>query len=83
MEGKHMAKYENCGIVNISLARETILRNGGGENVRTNWDGSIHHSLYLRTTNWHLSYDEYPDGHFENVHSDKNNSGYMDYKDGY
>ena len=77
-----MLKYTNCGIVNIELARETILRNGGGENVTNNDDGSVHHSLYLRSANWHLSYDVYPDGHYENVHSDKNGRGYMGYTGG-
>lgn len=30
------SKYNNPGTVNIDKARESILSNGGGENVRNN-----------------------------------------------
>lgn len=67
-----MAKYYNPGRVNLNYARDSILMNGGGENCTRYKDGTIHHSLYLRSCDWHLSWDEMPDGSIENIHSDHN-----------
>ena len=75
-----MAKFYDCGNVNLEKARETILRNGGGESLTHYRDGTVHHSLYLKTCNWHLSWDEHPDGMIDNVHSDLNNKARWGYK---
>ena len=64
-----MAKYYNPGQVNLGYAREAILINGGNENLTRYRDGTFHHSLYLKTYDWHLSWDERPDGSIENIHS--------------
>lgn len=78
-----MATYSNVGYINIAEVERSILAAGGGKSKKSNRDGSTHVSIYCKSRNWHLSYDIYPDGHYENVHTDRNNSGYMDYKGAY
>lgn len=77
-----MAKQYNPGIVNIEVATNSILSNGGGISEKNNADGSTHVSVYSTTENRHLSYDKDKDGNISNVHTDKNNRAYMDYKGG-
>lgn len=77
-----MAKHSNSGTVNIESATNSILSSGGGRNERLNSDGSTHVSVYSTTENRHLSYDVNRDGSYSNVHTDKNNRSYMDYKGG-
>lgn len=77
-----MAKNYNPGKVNIEAATSSILSNGGGVHQRSNADGSTHITVFSRTENRHLSYDKGKDGKVSNVHTDRNNRGYMDYKSG-
>lgn len=77
-----MADKYNSGTINIGVATNSILSNGGGISEKTNADGSTHVSVYSTTENRHLSYDKDKDGNISNVHTDKNNRAYMDYKGG-
>jgi len=73
-----MSKYNNPGKVDVERAAQSIVDNGGGWSSK--WEGDHkHHSAYLKSEDWHLSWDEYPDGSIGNVHSDKNNRSYMWY----
>lgn len=77
-----MAKNYNPGTVNIDIATNSILSNGGGSSESTKDDGSTHVSVYSTTDNRHLSYDRDENGNYSNVHTDKDNHSYMDYKGG-
>ena len=77
-----MADKYNPGIVNIEVTTNSILSSGGGISEKTNADGSIHVSVYSTTENRHISYDKDKDGNISNVHTDKDNRAYMDYKGG-
>ena len=77
-----MAKNSNLGTVNIDAATNSILSNGGGMSEKSNSDGSTHVSVYSTSENRHLSYDKDKDGNYSNVHTDKDNRAYMDYKGG-
>ena len=77
-----MADKYNPGIINIEEATDSILSNGGGISEKNNSDGSTHVSVYSTTENRHLSYDKDEEGNISNVHTDKNNRAYMDYKGG-
>lgn len=70
--------YYNPGIVDVEEAERSILAAGGGKTVQHK-DGYDHIVVYSRSENRHLSYDKYPDGHIERVHTDKGNSGYTTY----
>ena len=63
-----MSLYYNPGKVDVEEAEQSILAVGGEHIV-----------VYSRIENRHLSYDKYPDGHIENVHTDKDNHGYITY----
>ena len=77
-----MADKYNPGRINIDSVTTSILLNGGGINKSTNADGSTHTSVYSRAENRHLSYDRDKEDKVSNVHTDKNNRAYMDYKGG-
>ena len=78
----NMADKYNAGTINIDAVTNSILSNGGGVSEKTNADGTTHYSIYSTTENRHLSYDKDKDGNITNVHTDKNNRAYMDYKGG-
>ncbi len=73
--------YFNPGKVDVKEAERGILAAGGGKTVQHK-DGYDHVVIYSTSENRHLSYDEYPDGHVENVHTDKDNHGYTTYGGG-
>lgn len=77
-----MAKNYNPGTINISAATKSILSNGGGMSEKTKADGLTHVTVYSTKENRHLSYDKDKNGNISNVHTDKNNKAYMDYKGG-
>ena len=77
-----MADQYNPGIINIDLVTDTILSNGGGVSEKNQEDGSTHVTVYSTTENRHLSYDKDDEGNISNVHTDKDNRAYMDYKGG-
>lgn len=77
-----MAKQYNSGTINIDSATDSILSSGGGVSKKSNADGSTHVSVYSTKENRHLSYDKDTDGNISNVHTDKDNRAYMDYKGG-
>lgn len=74
--------YYNPGIVDVEAAERSIIAAGGGKTVQQK-DGYEHIVVYSRREKRHLSYDKYPDGHIENVHTDKDlhgyNQGYITY----
>ncbi|MBR0431759.1 hypothetical protein IJK16_02030 [Candidatus Saccharibacteria bacterium] len=76
-----MAKNSNPGKVDIDRATDSIVNNGGGVSSSWNRDGSIHTSVYSKSEDRHLSYDE-KDGKVSNVHTDKDGRAYMDYGNG-
>lgn len=78
----NMANNYNPGTINIDAVTNSILSNGGGMSEKTNSDGSKHVSVYSTSENRHLSYDIDEDGNYSNVHTDKDNRAYMDYKGG-
>lgn len=73
-----MGLYYNPGKVNVEEVERSILSAGGGKTVQQK-DGYEHIVVYSRTENRHLSYDKYPDGHIEKVHTDMDNHGYTTY----
>lgn len=75
-----MALYSNPGRVDVKKAAEAIVEGGGGI-TSSQKDGYIHHTAYSRDENRHLSWDEFPDGSNRNVHTDKDNKAYTQYKD--
>lgn len=77
-----MAKNYNPGIINIDIATNSILASGGGISEKANADGTTHITVYSTTENRHLSYDIDKGGNISNVHTDKDNRAYMDYKGG-
>lgn len=77
-----MADKYNPGTINIEAVTNSILSNGGGKSEKPNPDGSTHVSVYSTTENRHLSYDVDNNGNISNVHTDKDNHAYMDYKGG-
>lgn len=77
-----MAKNYNPGTINIDAATNSILSSGGGISEKTKAYGTTHVSVYSTTENRHLSYDKDKDGNISNVHTDKDNRAYMDYKGG-
>jgi len=77
-----MAKNYNAGNINIETATQSILNSGGGISERENHDGSTHVTVYSTSENRHLSYDKDSDGNIYNVHTDRDNRAYMDYKSG-
>lgn len=77
-----MAKNFNSGTINIEVATNSILVSGGGISKKTKSDGTTHVSIYSPTENRHFSYDKDKDGNISNVHTDKDNRAYMDYKSG-
>lgn len=77
-----MAKNYNPGTINLDVATKSILSSGGGISEKTKSDGTTHVSVYNTTENRHLSYDKDKDGNISNVHTDKDNRAYMDYKGG-
>lgn len=77
-----MAKNYNPGTINIDAATNSILSSGGGISEKTKAGGTTHVSVYSTTENRHLSYDKDKDGNISNVHTDKDNRAYMDYKGG-
>ena len=79
MEADIMSKYNNPGRVDVERASEGILDNGGG--MSSTWKGDhTHNTAYSKSENRHLSWDEYPDGSVKNVHTDKDNRSYTQYK---
>ncbi len=77
-----MANKSNPGTVNIDKVIETTVKAGGGVSTKTNPDGSTHITVYSTKQNWHISADKAQDGSYSNVHTDRNNRAYMDYKGG-
>ena len=77
-----MAKKFNLGIVNIDATTKSVLSNGGGTITKINSDGTTHTTVYSTTDNRHLSFDTDASGNVSNVHTDKNNRAFMDYKGG-
>ncbi len=77
-----MGLYFNPGRVDVEEAERGILAAGGDKTIQQK-DGYEHIVVYSRTENRHLSYDKYPDGHIENVHTDKDNRGYTTYGGAY
>lgn len=78
-----MAKYSNPGTVDIDRATDSILSSGGGIHEKEpDEKGTIHISVYSTSDNRHLSYDRDSEGNYSNVHTDKDNRGYMNYKGG-
>lgn len=73
-----MSKYDNPGKVDVERASESILDNGGGMNSSQK-DGYVHNTAYSKDENRHLSWDEYPDGSVDNVHTDKDGHSYTQY----
>lgn len=73
------APNNNPGRVDVEKATEGILAAGGGINS-VQKDGYIHHSAYSKDENRHLSWNEYPDGSIGEVHTDKDNRPYTQYK---
>lgn len=74
-----MSKHYNPGRVDVNRASESIVDNGGGMSSTQKGD-HIHNTAYSRTENRHLSWDEYPDGSVDNVHTDKDGRSYTQYK---
>ena len=72
------AKYDNPGKVDVERAAEGIIDAGGGMNS-VQKDEYIHHSVYSKDENRHLSWNEYPDGSVGEVHTDKDNKAYTQY----
>ncbi len=73
-----MSKYDNPGKVDVERAAEGILDNGGG--MTSSWKGDhTHNTAYSKDEDWHLSWDEYPDGTVANVHTDKDGRSYTQY----
>ena len=77
-----MAKNYNPGTINIDAATESILSRGGGVSEKNKENGMTHVSVYSTTENRHLSYDKDEEGNISNIHTDKDNRAYMDYKGG-
>ena len=77
-----MAKYSNPGTVNIETVTNSILNSGGGIHQEHKENGKTHVSVYSTTENRHLSYDVDKTGTYSDVHTDKNNHSYMNYKGG-
>lgn len=77
-----MAKIYNAGNVNLDAVEASILSAGGGKSEKVNSDGSKHVSVYSTSENRHISYDVDADGNVSNVHTDKDNHSYIDYKSG-
>ncbi len=78
-----MAKYSNPGTVDIDRATDSILSSGGGIHEKEpDENGTTHISVYSTSDNRHLSYDQDSEGNYSNVHTDKDNRGYMNYKGG-
>lgn len=75
-----MSKEYNSGVVNTNVAVDSIVESGGGVSSRYNSDGSVHTTAYSKSENRHLSYDEHNDGKVSNVHTDKDNRAYVNYK---
>lgn len=73
-----MSLYYNPGRVDVEEAERGILAAGGDKTVQQK-AGYEHIVVYSRSENRHLSYDKYPDGHIEHVHTDKDNHGYTTY----
>ena len=67
--------YYNPGKVDVEEAERSILAAGGDKTVQQK-DGYEHITVYSRSEKRHLSYDKYPDGHIENVHTDKHIDGH-------
>ncbi|GEM_PF-894602 len=77
------SKYYNfAGNVNLTRAIEGIVADGGGVTEEPK-SGYVHVVAYSRKENRHLSFDLYPDGHVENVHTDRNNKAYVNYGGGF
>ena len=77
-EVRNMSKYDNPGRVDVERAAESILDNGGG--MTSSWKGDhTHNTAYSKDEDWHLSWDEYPDGSIKNVHTDKDGRSYTQY----
>lgn len=72
------SKYYNSGKVDVEMAERSILAAGGGKTVQHK-NGYDHIIIYSRTENRHLSYNLFPDGHIEEVHTDLDNRGYTTY----
>ena len=73
-----MSLYYNAGKVDVEEAERGILAAGGGKTIQQK-AGYEHIVVYSRTEKRHLSYDKYPDGHIENVHTDRDKHGYTTY----
>ena len=76
-----MSKHYNPGNVDVERATEAILDSGGGMNS-TQRDGYIHNTVYSKNDNRRLSWDEYPDGTVDNVHTSRNGRSYTEYGNG-
>jgi hypothetical protein len=80
---------EKFGNLNIQAATDSILANGGGTSKKENWDGykyvegTDHITVYSRNENRHLSYNIDKDGNISNVHTDKDNRAFYNYKSGF
>ena len=70
--------YYSPGKVVVEEAERSILAAGGGKKVEQK-DGYEHIVVYATSGGRHLSYDKYPDGHIEKVHTDMYGSGYTTY----
>ena len=80
-EEKGMGKStSNLGNVNTQAVINSITLNGGGVTSRVLSDGTIHTSVYSKTENRRISWDE-KNGQITDVHSTKGNK-HIDYKGG-
>ncbi len=80
-----MARYYNCGSVNIQAAIDSILADGGGMTEKSDWDGRqyapgiTHVSVYSRKTDWHFSFNVDENGTVTEVHSSVRRNPLYDY----
>ena len=73
-----MSLYYNPGKVDVEEAERSILAAGGGKKIIPK-SGYDHIVLYSRAENRHLSYNLFPDGHIEDVHTDKGPGAFYTY----
>ena len=71
-------------MLDLKETERSILAAGGGKTVHQK-NGYVHIVVYSRSYSGdrHMSYDLYPDGHVENVHTDKDGIGYITYGGGF
>ena len=83
-----MARYYNCGSVNIQAAIDSILADGGGMTEKENWDGRqyapgiTHVSVYSSKSKRHFSFNVDENGTVTEVHSSVRRNPLYDYGNG-